>query len=58
MSGGTHTVEWTDGLTVTRILTVQAQIMLLLRWQGRETYVRLGPRLAEITDSKRAKAAR
>jgi len=53
-----HTIEWTDGFKVVRVMTVKEQIMVMLHWKGRETYIRLGPRLAEITDSKRIKTAR
>jgi hypothetical protein len=53
-----HTVRWTDGLTVVRVMTVKRQIMLRIRWQGRETYLRLGPIVAEITSTQREETDR
>lgn len=48
-----HTVGWTDGLTVVRVMTIKRQTIVLLRWEGRDTYIRLGPNVAQITDSRR-----
>lgn len=43
-----HTVEWTDGLKVSRAMTIKGQMILLIDWQGKRNEVRLGKRVHEI----------
>lgn len=45
-----HTVEWLDGLKVTRVMVHERekQIVLWVTWQGVKREIRLGKRVGEM----------